>query len=125
MPTLKADLVELSSTWAIPLPDIPQNLRVVDLQEALRNYDAKLTRDAMVSEAWTKTWGKKKITFGTKHRGKPYGEVYADDPLYCDWIRTGATHMNDAMKQFIQYIEIREEMRAAQHPGPEEEIRWP
>ena len=77
MPTLKAELVELCNTWEIWLPDIPQNMRVIDLQEALRNYDAMLTVDTMAPEAWTKTWGKKKKPYRYRWPEAVHDEVLA------------------------------------------------
>ena len=120
MPTLKAELVKLCTNWNVWLPDVPQNMRVVDLQQALWDFDAKLDEDTIDLEVLAKSWDSTKITFGNKYRGETYQQVSSWDPGYCEWIRTSAPDVTEAMKQFIRYLEIKENMRTKEAEDPEE-----
>ena len=122
MPSLKAELVDLCTLWKVPLPDIPQNMRVIDLQDALRAYDAELSMGTIDPRKVVKSWANRKITFGQKHRGKTYEEVSDRDTDYCDWVLGSAARPNEAMKQFIQFLELREEARKSM-PEPEGDPR--
>ena len=84
MPTVKADLVELCETWNVPLPDRAASMRVVDLQEALRQFDAGLSETTVDHQAVAIARASRKVTSGQKHKGKTYLEVFMNDPDYCD-----------------------------------------
>ena len=72
--TLKAELVALCETWNAPLPDLPQNTRAVDLQGALRRFDAGLGEETVNQRALARSWGAKKIIFGAQHKRGTYQE---------------------------------------------------
>ena len=62
--------MELCETWDVALPDRAANMRAVDLQEALRLFDASPSETTVDHQALVKAWASRKITFGKKHNGK-------------------------------------------------------
>ena len=110
MPTRKPELVTMCNDWKVPLPEQPSDMRVINLQDALWAHDAKLTKDTIDPKSLVKSWNARKITFGKKRHGRTYEAVCEQDPDYCEWIFT-ATHVNEAMKQLMLYIEMREKAK--------------
>eukprot|EP00959_Pyramimonas_sp_CCMP1952_P099918 2089089-Pyramimonas_sp.AAC.1 len=76
--------------------------------------------DTINLDALPRSWGAKKIMFGNEHRGMTYQQVSTRDPECCYWIRTSTTHLNDAMQQFIQYLEGKENLPRKETRHPED-----
>lgn len=62
-------------------------------------------------------WGQKRVSWGKKHMGNKFTDVFEQDPGYLDWLRARAKTHTPAMTDFIAYSETRinMEQRALHH----------
>ena len=71
--------------------------------------DLAWTQDAMTS------WGRKVMTWGKKHPGKMYYQVYEADEQYVSWCLSRINSLNMPILDFAKYAQVRRQMEAQIH----------
>lgn len=73
--------------------------------------DVAWTQDAMTS------WGRKTITWGKKHPGKMYYQIYETDDQYANWCLSRINSLGMPVLDFAKYCQVRRQMEAHLHQG--------
>lgn len=58
-------------------------------------------------------WGRKVISFGKKHKGKTFNEVYETDPGYIQWTLARMDTMDGDQADFGNYARTRQNLERA------------
>lgn len=90
-------------------PAISSN-QVLGTMSTPSNQQLALTAQAL------ELWGNKRVSWGKKHPGSRFAEVYESDPDYLPWVTARAKTANAAMLDFIGYIQARQSLEAQAIP---------
>jgi len=97
----------------IPLPGRPsQSSAAASMPGVNANSQVALTQQALVN------WGQKKISWGKKHPGKTYFQVYEEDASYVKWVLARIGSLGEEIEDFANYAVTRQRLEAAAMNAP-------
>ena len=64
-----------------------------------------------LTQAALDQWGAKKITWGKKHSGKSFKEVFEGDPGYTRWVQARAGSLHEDLEDYMNYTITRQRLQ--------------
>jgi hypothetical protein len=90
----------------IPLPSSHQQpVAGASGQGSNDNHQLALTQSAL------EQWGRKSITWGKKHPGKSFQEVFDTDPGYTRWVQARSGNLHEDVGDYLNYANTRQRLQ--------------
>ena len=71
-----------------------------------------------LTQAALEAWGNKTITWGKKHPGKTFVQVYEEDANYVKWVLARIGSLGEEIEDFANYAVTRQRLEAAAMNAP-------
>jgi hypothetical protein len=102
-----------TKTAGIPLAGRqPQSSAAASMPGVNANSQVALTQQALDN------WGQKKITWGKKHPGKTFVQVYEEDANYVKWVLARIGSLGEEIEDFANYAVTRQRLEVAAMNAP-------